>query len=239
MLHLGSGWGAVESLLRGDARVAGAGVPFPEVDDSSVVGRALVSGDVDLVRTSAGHLIPPVSPRWQEVLAQPRWDDVAWVRYARAVAAHAAGDTATAAAEYEATISLGGGIAGAERGLALLAAARGELSEAMSRYAAACILAPDERTLWTERVEFLVDAELFAEALTALETAPPAVRDHGRHRLLAGFALVGLGRRDEADTLLADLTVPDLAEGSGTVHQLWKLVHPGAPVPRHLDFRMG
>lgn len=238
-LWTGDGWGAVESMLRGDPNVAGTGVPFPAVVDSSVVGRALVNHDVGLLRANAGQQVPPVSPRWRQVLAQSLWDSEPWVRYARAVAAHAAGDSATAQAEYAEAISIGGEIAGAERGVALVAAERGDVVEAMSRYAAACALAPQERTLWTERVEFLVDSGRFAEALAALESAPESVRGHGRHRLLAGFALVGLGRRDEAAEVLLHLTVPDLAEGSGAVHQLWDLVHPEVPVPRRLDFRMG
>jgi len=51
-------------------------------------------------------------------------------------------------------------------------------------------------------------------------------------------ALLAAGSRTEAAAILDDLTVEDLAEGERVLGDLWQALHPGTPIPRHLDFRM-
>lgn len=231
VLHEGSGSGAAEIALRaGEARLPGAALPFPAralTDPAEVPGSGL----------------PGVSDRWREHYADPRLDREPWVRFARGTNAHVRGDLVTAEQEYTAAVGLAeaaGDTAplGAVRGLALLAAGRGEHQRAREQYAAALALAPDDRLLRGEAITQLLDAGEPGAALDVIEKAPDAVVGHGRTRLLHAHALLALGERARAAELLDDLEIPDLAEGGRELDELWSRIHPDDPLPARLDFRM-
>ena len=221
----GSGWGQVELALR-DAK-APAGVEFPEVDDDSRLGAAVLAGeDIDQ------PLLPLVSARWRAAIAAaPRgW----WRSYALGAVAHVDGNPADAASHYRDSITIRPTTV-ALRGLAMLTedpVAAGRL------YAQARELDPHSRGLLTEQVLQLLEAGRATDALDVIDAAEPALRAHGRTRLLRARALHALGRDDDAAALLADLEVPDLAEGDRMIGDLWRAVCPGRPLPAHLDFSM-
>jgi tetratricopeptide (TPR) repeat protein len=224
VLQVGSGWGAVEIALRdGAAHLPATALPFPAGQDE--------------------RGLPGVSDRWQQQYSDPRWDEDSWVRYARGTNAHLRGDEDAADSEYAAAVDLAAAAGepppvGAVRGRALLAAARADHDAARRHYAAALALAPDDRLLLTEATTSLLDAGDPGAAVRLLDDAPAAVGDHGRHRLLRARALLALGERDQAAAILADLEVPDLAEGGRELTEIWLAVHPGEPIPAELDFRM-
>jgi len=241
VVFAGSGAGRAEldlrELLGEEPAVPTAALPF-------LTEAAAPSGtaSVDAHPLPLGG-IPGVSDRWQRAYDDARWDAEPWVRYARGVNAHVRGDTEVADVEYAAAEDLAArrGEAvpvAAVRGRALLAAARGDVEGARALYSRALAAAPQERTLLTEVVAFLLTAGDPAAALAVLDRAPAALAAHGRLRLQRAHALVATGDRAGAAAILEDLEVPDLAEGGRELDQVWALVHPGEPVPDRLNFRM-
>lgn len=224
-LHNGSGWGQVELTLREQA--APEGLSFPAVDDDSRLAAAMLAGDpVD------EPLLPLISSRWQRAIedSPQGW----WRSYALGVIDHLAGAAATARELYCASIEQ------RESAVALrgLAALTDDTDEAATFYQRARDLDPRTRGLLTEHVQLLLDADRPADALRVIDTASPALRDHGRTRLLRARSLHALGREAEAAALLVDLEVPDLAEGDKAIGDLWRAVCPDRPLPPALDFSM-
>ena len=235
-LSVGSGWGAVELRLRaGQARIP-AGLLFPDVDDDSRTARALVTADrAALDRTAEGPSIPPVSDRWRDLLEEV--DGHWWVDYARAVNAHLRGDASAATHAYRDCLEVREHPA-ALRGLALLEADAGRYEAAADLHARATRTAHGARPFVTEELQLLLRAGQPAACLRLVGQQPPDVRRHGRTRLLEAQALLAAGSPTEAAAILDDLTVEDLAEGERVLGDLWQALHPGTPIPRHLDFRM-
>ncbi|WP_265444230.1 DUF5107 domain-containing protein [Flexivirga meconopsidis] len=224
-LAQGSGWGRIELALR--EQDAPRGLVFPELDDDSRAAAALLRGE-----PVEAPLLPPVSARWTARLAQaPRgW----WTSYALGVGAHLRGEFDSARAHYADSVAqLPSAVA--LRGLAILTE---EPGAAVPLYRRARELDPTSRGLLTEQVRLLLDSGAAAAALQAIDEAAPALRRHGRTRLLRIEALHGLGRDDEAAALIADLEVEDLAEGDRVIGDLLSRIRPGMPLPPALDFRM-
>jgi tetratricopeptide (TPR) repeat protein len=230
-----SGWGHAELVLRGQD--APAGVSFPAVQDQSAdlarfaAGDPAALGDMPLGEPT----IPPVSERWLERFADTRADAVGWwPHYALATAHHVRGDREAARAAYEQSIDLTP-TAVALRGLALLT---DDVDVADSLYAKACRLSPDDRRLVTERLVALLAAGRAEAVVTIVGSLSESIRGHGRTRLLLAEALADSGDTQGAFELLADLEIPDFAEGGTSTALLWERVRPGVPVPQRLDFRM-
>jgi hypothetical protein len=234
----GSGWGYAELRLRArqDAAPARAlparALPFPPVDDDSLPARHLLDGDTEGLAASAGRLpVPPVSGRWRAVLeAAP---DSEWVHLARAVNAHVRNETGRAAAQYDASLAVREN-PWALRGLALLA---GD-DRACGLYASARRLQPDCRELAVEYLQRLLTADRPGDCLAAIAALEPALREHGRTRLIEARALLAAGERERAAQIMESLVVEDLAEGDTILGEVWDALHPGAALPAHLDFRM-
>ncbi len=233
LLSTGSGWGHVELRLRDRPDVVPpAALPFPPVDDDSLPARHLLDGDTEKLATSADRLpVPPVSDRWRAVLEEA--PDSAWVHLARAVNAHVRGERERAAEQYAASLAADEN-AWALRGLALLA----DDDRAGDLYARARELRPDCRGLATEQLERLLAAGRSDDCVEAIAALDPAIRRHGRTRLLEARALLASGERERAARIMESLVVEDLAEGDTVLGEVWDALHPGAPLPAHLDFRM-
>ena len=235
-LSVGSGWGAVELRLRGGSARVPAGLPFPDVDDDSLPVRALVSADrAALDRTAESLAIPPVSDRWRDLLEDV--DDHWWVDYARAVNAHLRGDASAATQAYRRCLDVRE-LPGALRGLALLEADAERYDAAAELYARATRAAGGARAFVTEKLQLLLRAGRPDACLRLIGHQPPDVRRHGRTRLLEAQALLAADSPTEASAILDDLVVEDLAEGERVLGDLWQALHPGTPIPPHLDFRM-
>ena len=235
LVHTGSGWGRTELALRRAADPDGT--PFPEVDDESLPLRRLLDDDPGaLDDISADHpTLPVISDRWVARLEATRGRSAGWwVEYALGTARHVRGDLEGARTAYERS----GGLqptAVALRGEALLAA---DVGQRCDLYRQALALAPDDRRLAVELLESLHEAGRHDEVVAAVADLPESIRGHGRTRMLLAQALVALGQDRAALDVLADVEVPDLAEGDQTLSQLWERLRPGEPVPAHLDYRM-
>ncbi len=229
----GSGWGHVELRLRDAPPVVPTrALPFPPVDDDSLPARRLLDGDTQGLAESAHRLpVPPVSDRWRAVLQEA--PDAEWVHLARAVNAHVRGDLGGAAEQYEASLAAHEN-PWSLRGLALLA----DDDRACDLYARARRLRPSCRALAVEHLERLLAAGRSGDCLGAVAALDPALRAHGRTRLLEVRAWLAEGERERAARLMTSLVVEDLAEGERVLDELWDTLHPGAEVPAHLDFRM-
>ena len=175
--------------------------------------------------------VPPVSDRWRAVLEEA--PDSEWVHLARAVNAHLRGEPGRAAEQYDASLAAREN-PWALRGLALLA----DDDRACDLYARARRLRPDCRGLAVEHLERLLAAGRPGDCLDAIAALDPALREHGRTRLLEARARLAEGERERAAGIMESLVVEDLAEGDTVLGEVWDALHPGAPLPAHLDFRM-
>jgi Domain of unknown function (DUF5107) len=232
-LATGSGWGHVELRLRGGAAVVPThALPFPAVDDDSVPARHLLDGDSAALAQTAHLLpVPPVSDRWRAALEKA--PDSEWVHLARAVNAHVRGERDRAAEEYDASLAAREN-PWSLRGLALLA----DDARACDLYARAQRLRPDCRGLAVEHLDRLLAAARPRDCLDTIAALDPAIRAHGRTRLLEARAWLAEGQPERASRLLQSLVVEDLAEGETVLSALWAALHPDADLPAHLDFRM-
>jgi uncharacterized membrane-anchored protein len=126
----------------------------------------------------------------------------------------------------------------AARGLALIAAGRGDHADAADFYARAVAQAPACLPLLVEATDHLLTAGRPASCLRMLDAAPEQIAGHGRVILQRVRALVADGQTDTARALLeAGIEVPDLREGE-TLGALWRAAFGDRPLPYHYDFRM-
>jgi hypothetical protein len=232
-LSSGSGWGHVELRLRAfPAAVPTRALPFPPVDDDSLPARHLLDADTTGLAESASRLpVPPVSALWRAVLEEA--PDSEWVHLARAVNAHLRGEPGHAVEQYEASLAAGEN-PWALRGLALLA----DDERACDLYVRARLVRPGCRGLAVEHLERLLAAGRPGDCLDAIAALDPAMREHGRTRLLEARAWLARGERGRAAAIMESLVVEDLAEGDTVLGEVWEALHPGAHLPAHLDFRM-
>ncbi|MGH3737165.1 MAG: DUF5107 domain-containing protein [Micromonosporaceae bacterium] len=257
-LQAGDGWGALERRRRaltgepapdtpgtpfGDATLTGEQRPFLALLDTGTLPGA------DPTTPPPGYVVGADWRRRLEASA-PSWIS----RLHLGVAAHAAGDTGAARVAYTESLAHAR-TPWALRNLALLETgeARADLLWQAHR------LAPGLWQLAVEAGEALLAADRPADVLRLLDEAPPAVRDHGRCRLLAARAGLAAGDLDRAGELLeSGIEVADLREGEIALDALWREYrahriaadagvplgdsHRAAahaePVPERYDFRM-
>ena len=215
-LSTGSGWGHVELRLRARPEVVPTrALPFPPADDDSLPARHLLDGDTEGLAKSAHRLpVPPVSDRWRAIVEEAPGSE--WVHLARAVNAHVRGEPGRAAEQYDASLAAGEN-PWALRGLALLA----DDDRACDLYERARQLRPDCRGLAVEHLERLLSAGRAGDCLHAIAALEPAMREHGRTRLLEARAWLDQGDRERAAEIMESLVVEDLAEGDTVLGEVW------------------
>ena len=247
-LHTGSGWGALEARVR-----VVSGQPWAADDGGTPFGHDSLGTDQDLwaalvqdperarhLLAAANPLQPPASyvtgTFWEETLAAM---PPGWLRdYHLAVLAHARGAEDEAEEWYRSSVNHQPS-AWALRGRALIATARGEHGLAADLLESALELIGDQPSLLLEAITAARAAGQPERALVFVDQAAPALRGHGRVRLLEGYAALEAGEPDRAEAVLADgVEIPDLREGELALSDLWAAVHPGQPVPARYDFRM-
>jgi len=242
IVAVGSGWGALERRRRaatGEAWFDDRATPFP--DDALGPEQAPWLRLLDTsALPDAGVEVAPAS-----YVAGGDWDDrltaapPTWLtELHRAVIAHGRADAGAARPHYERSTALAPN-AWAERGLAEVARQEGRAGDAAEHAVSAARRAPGERHLAAEAVGRLLDAGRAADALALVDSLPDAIREHGRLRLLTGFAAVDAGDVERARAILdAGLEIADLREGERTIDQLWTLAFGDRPLPPAYDFRM-
>ena len=236
-LTAGTGAGAAELAVRGRDADGWPGTPFgrPRSDGFRHLVVLARGGEVDQDAAGAEVLVPPTGDRWGAVL--DRAADGWWGQLMLAVRAHARGDDEAAERGYRRSDQLRS-TAWAARGLALLAAARGDHGSAADLYVRAVDQAPDCLPLLVEATEQLLAAGRPATGSALIAAAPESVARHGRVQLQLARALLADGQVDAARALLeSGIEVPDLREGE-TLGAVWQAAFGDRPLPPSYDFRM-
>jgi Domain of unknown function (DUF5107) len=233
----GSGAGEAELVVRGQDPDSLPGTPFgqPLSDGFRHLVALARTGDVDQDAAGTDVLVPPITDRWAPVLdrAAGGW----WGQLMLAIRAHARGDLESARLGYESSDRLAL-TPWAARGLALLAAGRGDHAGAAKLYASAVAQAPTCVPLLVEAANQLLAAGQPAACLAMIDAAPEQIAMHGRVVLQRAQALVAEGQPDAARVLLeAGIEVSDLREGE-TLGELWRAAFGDRPLPYQYDFRM-
>jgi hypothetical protein len=261
MIQLGSGWGALENLLRaadGRSAIGGPGAPFPaeSIGDQQQAWLSLLRSDAfpnpDPAAAPLGFVVQPEwRARMESAVANAERDNwFAWL-HAGVMRAYA-GDADGAAAAWHRSHEL------RSNGWALRNLAHqahdGEL------YRAAHALLPEVRTLTIEACRMLWSSGKSQDCLDLIDALPATERSIGRIRLYEGLAALAAGRLERVKVVLdTNFVVDDLREGDTPLSDLWFGYHEqriasetGAPVddalrervrhehplPRHYDFRM-
>jgi hypothetical protein len=238
----GSGAGEAELLVRGKDPDAMPGTPFgqPLSDGFRHLVALARAGEVDQEAAGADVLVPPITDRWGPVL--DRAADGWWGQLMIAIRSQARGDLEAARLGYLHSDQLMT-TPWAARGLALLAAGRGDHVEAADFHARAVAQAPTCLPLLVEATDHLLTAGRATACLRMLDAAPEQIAGHGRVLLQRVRALLVDGQADAARTLLetsileTGIEVPDLREGE-TLGALWRAAFGDRPLPYHYDFRM-
>ena len=236
-LTAGSGAGAAELVVRGVDSDGLPGTPFgqPLSDGFRHLVALTRTGEVDQDAAGADVLVPPITDRWGAVLdrAAAGW----WGQLMIAIRCHVRGDLDEAALGYLRSDQLLS-TPWAARGLALLAAGRGDRLSAAELYARAVAQAPTCLPLLVEATDQLLAAGRPADCLAMIDAAPEQIAGHGRMVLQRARALLADGQADAARTLLeAGIEVSDLREGE-TLGALWRTLFGDRPLPYRYDFRM-
>lgn len=238
-LHRGSGWGALERRRRAAAGEPAAHGPELVFGDDSLGDEQrpwielLDRGRLPPARGPARPPgVPVVGARWRALLedaGEPDWR--AW--HHLGVMRWHDGDRAAAREAWTRSHAATPN-AWALRNLAI---ADARPAEAADRLVAALELAPDCRALLIETLDALLAADRPRDCLALAERH---LRAHGRVRLAAARARLGLGDRGGAERLLAEgIVVDDLREGETALHDVWCAVHGrDRPLPARYDFRM-
>ena len=225
LLHVGSGWGALELRLRGEGRGFGrAATPFPADSlgpEQTAWVELLDSGRLPSADPGAPLPSYQVAPAWADRLEDSPADDwLTWLH--RGVARHHAGDLDGAAAAWRRSLDAAPN-AWALRNLALVA----DDAAAADLLRRAVVLAPDQPALLVELLEALLGDDRAAEALHAVSAAPPEVSEDPLVRFLEARAAVDTGALERAEKVLTEVTMPWVREGSRSVDDLWYRVEAG------------
>ncbi|MCX4884975.1 DUF5107 domain-containing protein [Streptomyces sp. NBC_00847] len=248
ILATGSGWGALE-VLRGDWKLPGT--PF----DEGTLGEAQKPW-LQLLRAGTlpeqRRVRPPgetlVAPHWRDMLETAPATPL--TEYHLGVAQWHAGDRAQAVRSWERALELAPSLWPLLRCLAVADQEAGNHERAADRYADAfddlCHERRDNGESWTaataalgrEAIEALLAVRRTAQARGILERLHPAIREHGRFRLIDVRLLLAEDRPDEARAVFsAGFEVADLREGAEAIGSLWARL-TDEPLPPHFDFRM-
>ncbi len=242
-LHSGSGWGALETRLRG---LDLPGTPFPA---STLTRRQRPWLDLLAGRAPEGDPAEPpdqapVSAPWWELLEAAADTWASW--YHRGLARWHHGDQAGAERAWRASLELAPN-AWATRNLAVLERERGREDEAATLLAEAHRLSPATPALAVEALAGALAAGRPALAWRLLVGLPDELRAPDRVRLLEARSRLLLGDPLGAEKIFdAGLDVPDIREGETLLSRTWEEIQhalategrQARPLPPRYDFRM-
>jgi hypothetical protein len=236
-LTAGSGAGAAELAVRGADPDGMPGTPFgqPLSDGFRHLIALARAGEIEQDAAGADVLVPPITDRWEAAFR--RSADGWWGQLMIAIRGHARGDLEDARVSYLRSQELKP-TPWAARGLAVIAAGRGDHVSAADLYARAVAQAPTCLPLLVEATDQLLTAGRPAACLAIINRAPAEIAVHGRVVLQRVRALLADGQTDTARALLeTGIEVPDLREGE-TLGALWRAAFGDRPLPYRYDFRM-
>ncbi|GAA2760198.1 DUF5107 domain-containing protein [Actinopolymorpha rutila] len=221
VLHVGSGWGALEQRRRavaGAPSMPATGTPFDEAglgEEQAPWMRLLADGRVAETGPSA-PVSYVVGPSWLPLLEAAADSPAAWLH--RGVARWHAGTRAEARAAWERA----GETPWALRNLAVADAVDGDAAASADRMLTAHRLAPGVRALTLETVRALRTAGRPDDALAILGEYAVTTPLDARLRLEQAWAALEAGDLDLVERLLEeDLAPADLREGELSLGRLW------------------
>lgn len=254
LASLGSGFGAVESLVRGEP--ISELVDFPEVkDDSSELLSLVKYGKLpkhDPLLAPAAFVADEAYKPYL-LASAPSW----YRSYLLGVLSYATGDRASARRFYEESLSISES-PWAYRDLAMLARNYdGDGERALSLMERAFRLLPIDRNLAVDLAETLISLGRHDRWLFIYENELDVKLKQGRLRMLAAHAAAEAHRPEAAISYLTgDFIMPDFKEGEFSVFAIWLKAHAQLmtekggdlpteeeilekyPLPYELDFRM-
>ena len=236
-LAAGSGAGQAELIVRGIGPDDLVGTPFsrPAHDGLRHLTRLAAGEPIDQDDAGRDVLVPPITDRWGP--AFDRAADGWWGQLMIAIREHAAGRLELAERCYRRSHELTS-TAWSDRGLALIADARGDTDTGAQHYLAALAQAPECLPLLVEAGDQLLRVHRPLECLRLIAAAPVGLGGHGRIQLQRVRAYLARGQTASAQELLeAGIEVPDIREGE-TMDQLWREAFGDRELPTRYDYRM-
>jgi hypothetical protein len=230
ILHRGSGWGALERIRReqcGETPFCSAALVFDEDSLGSDQAPWL-----SLLREGALPMCEPeeepgawmVQPEWLtslEISIQtPRGDH--WLAHLHlGLMYYARGDVRAAKSAWQESLRRRPS-GWTYRNLAALSRTEGRKAEALTHYAAAISMLPQLRPLLVEYCEYLLELGRADAALTLIDQALRAVREHSRIQLLEARAGLMLRMPDRWQKVLGDdYELVDIREGESSLTDFW------------------
>ena len=230
LLHLGSGWGALENRRR---RAAGApsfatdALPFPDeaLSAEQAAWLALLERGTLPPRAASddpGSLM--VQPEWRQLLqaSVDRPGGSHWASWYHLGVMHfRAGDANAARDAWERSLAIEP-TPWARRDLAVLAREAGDHHAAADQWLAAAQSSPDVAPLAIECCQALMRVGRFADVIRFVESLPPPVRKHGRIRLLHAMASLELDDLATVERYFeGDLDIANIREKETLLSDLW------------------
>lgn len=255
----GSGWGALEEIIRGERLSCDCVYPKSSVSAEQNEWLDLIGGEPlpykDPSLPITGYV---VGEKWLALMKKHPSDN--WYYYNHlGVMQYANGDYDSALDSFERSIKATPN-AWAYRNLAMLKSnVLGEKGISSLMMEAVC-MKPDYLPLAAECAVKLMDENRYEEWLKLYEKLPQKLQESGRLRMLTGACLVKLGKEDVAEEYInANLVVYDIKEGEYSLSAIWQELYARKiaksrgcdyteiaeseifglyPLPRSLDFRM-
>ena len=267
ILHSGSGWGALERIRResaGEKPFVSPALPFPDtsIDAEQKPWLTLLqTGELPsrLAVEGPGSLM--VQPEWRDLLEKSAAKGGHWLTwYHLGVMRYRAGDASGAREAWQRSLQEQSN-PWASRDLAVLARDQGDRQQAAILWLAASRQAPDVVPLVIEAAKALLQADRPADMIAFADAFPPAVRVHGRIRLLRAVAALATGDLDLVERYFqGDVDIANIRESETSLSDLWfgwqeqrvsrerggisidenlrQLVHREFPPPPAFDFRL-
>ena len=268
MLHEGAGWGALERIRReraGEKPFASSALPFRDTtigDEQRPWIALLETGKLPFRAVSSGPGSLMIQPQWRELLERSvragggenwlSWYHLGVMRY-RAGERDPAREALRRSLDHEAS-------PWAYRDLAVMADEDRDVAAAADLWRKASRLAPNLAPLAIETVKAILKSGEHDSLARYVESLPPAVRAHGRIRLLRAMAALAQGNLAEVGAYFeGDLDIANIREKETILSDLWfgwheqriarergvpvddeicQLVRREFPPPQRFDFRL-
>ena len=222
LTYYGSGWGAIEQMLRGEKISRICKFPTDSIGEaeadflSLLEGKGLPAHDATLPIVSHA-----VGERFLALMEKNPSES--WYYYNHlGVMRYAEGDFDGAEQCFMKSIEAEDN-AWARRNLAqILKNIRKDFASAADHMLAAVALCKNYTPLWIDCISALMSAERYREAADLFEKLPDSLRENGRIRMLIGACHTKLSNFAQAQALLCkDLVVPDIREGEYALSNVW------------------
>lgn len=229
ILHVGSGWGALERL-RAERQGVAALIP-PEMEFPSASLGPEQQPWRTLLETGALPELPPTAPDPGSYMIQDEWrwllerslatgqggHWLAWYHLGVARLEHH--DATGARQAWERSLALHP-TAWAHRNLAQVARQQGQSAVALGHYAQAWACGPHSSALAIEYAQYLADQQLYAQLDAFVGALAPAFAAHERMSIFRALAALKAGRLDDVAPMFSH-PFATIREGELTLSNLW------------------